>query len=92
MTLNFKRRPATERDTRLHRIFQILAMLQGVRVSGCPCVRVSGCPCVRVSELADEFNVSQRQVQRDLNTLSTAGFPLECVWEGRKMVWKLIST
>jgi len=92
MNWNFKRRPAADKDKRLYRILNILARLQGVRVSGCPGVRVSGCPGVRVSALADDFNVSQRQVQRDLNALSTAGFPLECVWEGREMVWKMIKT
>jgi F420-0:gamma-glutamyl ligase-like protein len=89
---NLKRRPAQDRDKRLHRILSILAILQGVRVSGCPGVRVSGCPGVRVSALADEFNVSPRQILRDLNSLSVAGFPLESVRGYRDNIWKLINT
>ena len=89
MNWNFKRRPTEEKDKRLYRILSILAMLQGIRVSGYSGVRVSECPSVQVSKLSEEFNVSERQVLRDLNSLSVAGFPLETTREGHNIFWKL---
>jgi predicted DNA-binding transcriptional regulator YafY len=42
--------------------------------------------------MAVEFNVSQRQILRDITSLSTAGFPLEAVHEYPGVIWRLIKT
>lgn len=43
-----------------------------------------------IRDLVDEFDVTRRTIERDLNDLSEAGFPLYTEKQGRLNLWKLL--
>ena len=43
-----------------------------------------------IQELVDDFGVTRRTIERDLNDLGVAGFPLYTEKRGRRNLWKLL--
>lgn len=70
-----KPRPET-RDPRLHRCLSIFVKLQSGRLA--------------TVDLANEFNCTQRSIQRDLNALDMAGVALTTEKHGHNWYWRIL--